>query len=150
MAILIASGVNLDLLGRREPAIYGHKTLKDMQVLLTKNWAGLAKQYGFLRGKIVFYQTNSESELLAKISEPWHGIVLNPGAWTHTSLALADRLAGLGVPFVEVHVSNVHGREEIRKHSFCASHAVGVVTGFGIETYLLGLQGLLIALQENN
>ena len=142
MAILIASGVNLDLLGQREPAIYGHKTLKDMQVLLTKNWAGLAKQYGFLREKIVFYQTNSESELLAKISEPWQGIVLNPGAWTHTSLALADRLAGLGVHFVEVHLSNLSAREEIRKHSYCAPHALGVVSGFGIEAYLLGLQGL--------
>ena len=143
MTILIASGVNLDLLGTREPKIYGTDTLQDMNRLLKSEWPRIAKQFKVPREKLEFYQTNSESDLLAKISQPYKGIVINAGAWTHTSLALADRLVGLQIPFVEVHVSNLSGREEVRQHSFLAAHAVGVVHGFGIRSYLVGLEALM-------
>lgn len=148
MQILIASGVNLDLLGRREPSVYGHDTLADMEKLLTSEWPVLAKKFGFAKDKLVFFQTNSETELLEKISEPWRGVVLNAGAWTHTSLALADRLAGLETKFVEVHLSQLSQREDFRQHSYTAKHALGVVYGFGISSYLLGLEGLLSKLAK--
>ena len=148
MQILIASGVNLDLLGRREPDVYGHETLEDMQKLLSAEWPALAKKFGFAKDKLVFFQTNSEAELLGKISEPWRGVVLNSGAWTHTSVALADRLAGLQTKFVEVHLSQLSQREAFRQHSYTAKHALGVVYGFGISSYLLGLEGLLTKLAK--
>lgn len=143
MQILIASGVNLDLLGKREPKIYGSETLKDMQELLTSAWPSLAKQYGLSKDKLVFFQTNSEVEFLEKLDGPWRGVVINPGAWTHTSLAIADRLAALQTKYVEVHLSQLSQREEIRQKSLTAHHALGVVYGFGIQSYLLGLEGLL-------
>lgn len=147
MQILIASGVNLDLLGKREPQIYGSDTLRDMEALLSTEWPALAKASGFTKDKLVFFQTNSEVALLEKISAPWRGVVLNPGAWTHTSLALADRLAALETKFVEVHLSQLSQREAIRQQSLTAKHALGVVYGFGIESYLLGLRGLLAKLK---
>lgn len=149
MQILIASGVNLDLLGRREPAVYGTATLKDMENILLAEWPRLAKKYGVQKDKLVFFQTNDEADLFAKLSHPWRGVVLNPGAWTHTSLALADRLAGLETKFVEVHLSQLSQREAIRQQSLTAKHALGVVYGFGIESYLLGLEGLLSKLAKN-
>ena len=148
MQILIASGVNLDLLGRREPDVYGRETLDDMQTLLSAEWPGLAKKFGFAKDKLVFFQTNDEARLLEKISEQWRGVVLNAGAWTHTSLALADRLAGLQTKFVEVHISQLSQREDLRQQSYTAKHALGVIYGFGISSYLLGLEGLLIKLQH--
>ncbi len=143
MQILIASGVNLDLLGKREPSVYGSATLKDMEDLVTAEWPRLAKKYGCQKDKLVFFQTNAESELFAKLSQPWRGVVLNPGAWTHTNLALADRLAGLETKFVEVHLSQLCQREAIRQQSLTAKYALGVIYGFGIESYVLGLEGLL-------
>ncbi len=144
MNILIASGVNLDLLGRREPEIYGHDTLDDMQDLLKSEWPDLKKSFGDTRTLLEFFQTNSEAELLTKLSEKkWAGVVLNAGAWTHTSLALADRLVGLSLCYVEVHVSNTHIREPFRHKSYLAPHAIGVIQGFGIRSYLLGLEALV-------
>lgn len=150
MQILIASGVNLDLLGQREPDVYGHATLADMEKLLASEWPALAKKYGFTKDKLHFFQSNSESELLEKISAPWRGVVLNAGAWTHTSLALADRLAALQTKFVEVHVSQLSQREDFRQHSYTAKHALGVVYGFGVSSYLLGLDGLLSKLASSH
>ncbi len=138
--ILVASGVNLDLLGRREPDIYGHATLADMETLVQTKFAS--------RAQIHFVQTNVESEYLSLLDGGWAGAVLNPGAWTHTSLALADRLTGLQLPFVEVHLSNTAAREAFRHHSYTARLAVGVVQGFGIDSYLLGVDGLLTYLAK--
>lgn len=133
--ILVASGVNLDLLGRRDPEIYGRATLADMETLLRAEApAGT---------DLTFFQTNDEAAYLAKLGEGWHGAVLNPGAWTHTSLALADRVVGLGLPFVEAHLSSLARREPFRHRSYTAAHALGVVQGFGIDSYLLALQGLV-------
>lgn len=133
--ILVASGVNLDLLGRREPGIYGSATLHDLESIASREFAA--------RAELVFAQTNVESEYLALLDGAWDGAVINPGAWTHTSLALADRLAGLQLPFVEVHLSNTAARESFRHHSYTARLAVGIVQGFGINSYLLGIEGLL-------
>jgi len=133
--ILVASGVNLDLLGRREPGIYGRATLADLEVLARSEFAA--------RAELFFAQTNVEAEYLALLDGEWSGAVINPGAWTHTSLALADRLAGLELPFVEVHLSNTAAREAFRHHSYTARLAVGVVQGFGINSYLLGIDGIL-------
>ena len=138
--ILIGSGVNLDLLGRREPDVYGHATLADMETLVRESVAD--------RAALTFMQTNDEAQFLGALDQGWDGAVLNPGAWTHTSLALADRLAGLGLPFVEVHLSNTAAREAFRHHSFGARLAVGVVQGFGIHSYLLGVEGLLAFLKK--
>lgn len=144
MNILILSGVNLDLLGTRENHIYGKDTLADMENLLTSEWAQLRKTFPkFSKVGLTFFQSNDEAKFLEMISKKWAGIVINPGAWTHTSLALADRLRGVGIPFVEVHMSNLHAREDFRKVSFLAPHALGVVQGFGIRSYLLGLEGLV-------
>jgi 3-dehydroquinate dehydratase-2 len=138
--ILIASGVNLDLLGQREPEIYGHATLSDMEALLRREFDHLVDLH--------FLQSNVESMFLEALSGGWDGAVINPGAWTHTSLALADRLAGVRLPFVEVHLSNTTKREAIRHFSYCAPHALGIVQGFGIRSYLLGLSGLLQFLDQ--
>lgn len=140
--ILIANGVNLDLLGRREPTIYGKQDLEALEILLRqyeKDQSG--------RVSLSFFQSNEEAAFLAKLSEGWDGIVLNPGAWTHTSLALADRLAGLAVPFVEVHISNLSSREPFRQHSYCAPYACGIVSGFGFIGYRVALEGLLCKLE---
>ena len=142
--ILIASGVNLDLLGQREPTVYGSETLVDMKNLVQKNLqqAYLAGRYG-KKVKLSFFQTNDEAKFLAEVSKAYDGAVINPGAWTHTSLALADRLAGLGLKFVEVHVSDVSRREPFRQQSFMAIHAIDVISGHGIEGYWKGLDILL-------
>lgn len=146
--ILIANGVNLDLLGQREPEIYGAGTLDDLKVYLDEHSDGLAKLKGFRRLKLNYYQTNSETDFLSEISKPWDGAVINPAAWTHTSLALGDRLAALGLPFVEVHISHVSQREAFRQYSYCAAAALGVVAGLGFDSYLSGLLGLLAKLRS--
>jgi len=146
MKILIASGVNLDLLGTREPEIYGSETLTDMETLVKANVPYLKKAFSLANLELRFFQTNDEASLLSEISKRCAGIVLNPGAWTHTSLALADRLKALNLIYVEVHVSQLTTRESFRQHSYSAVGASGVVQGFGIYSYLLGLQGLLARL----
>lgn len=138
--ILIASGVNLDLLGRREPEIYGYDTLKDMQVLLSTQWKKMIESQKF---SLVFFQSNDEAKFLREFDKGYIGAVINAGAWTHTSLALADRLVGLAIPYVEVHVSDLTKREGLRQHSFLAAHALETIQGQGIRSYLLGLQALV-------
>lgn len=131
-------GPNLRLLGRREPEVYGTDTLDDVNARL----GALAVELGV---EIETFQSNHEGELLDFIDEASRrvdGFVVNPGAYTHTSIALRDGLVGVDRPFVEVHLSNTAGRERFRRHSYLSPVAAGVVYGFGVDSYLLGLRGL--------
>jgi 3-dehydroquinate dehydratase-2 len=146
-SILVANGVNLDLLGQREPGVYGSTSLKSLEDRLRADVPRF-EQWFDCHLELTFFQTNHEGELLDKFSQKkWDGVVLNPGAWTHTSLALADRLRALQLRFVETHLSNVAARETFRHHSYCAPHAAGVVSGFGVNSYYAALFGLLNDLQ---
>lgn len=133
--ILVLNGPNLNMLGTREPAQYGHETLAD----LAQGCADTAHAHGL---EIEFRQTNHEGELIDWIHAArgrCAGIVINPGAWTHTSVAIRDALAAVELPVIEVHLSNVHKREEFRHHSFVSGIAVGVLAGFGSNGYRLAL-----------
>jgi 3-dehydroquinate dehydratase-2 len=141
--ILVASGANLDLLGTREPEIYGSTSLAEIHDAL-HSWA---KDRDI---ELTCRQTNDEGEYMRWLGEGWDGLVLNPGAWTHTSLALADRVAGLRIPCVEVHLSQTAARESFRHVSWIAAKSVGSVSGFGPMSYRLGLEGLLSSLNEPN
>ncbi len=143
--ILIASGVNLDLLGKRQPEIYGHDTLKDMEALVRSQWK---KRYSKAKFQLVFFQTNDESKLLKEFGKNYAAAVINAGAWTHTSLAIADRLVGLQLPFVEAHVSHVSKREPFRQQSFLKPHAIALVEGHGIKSYWLALEKLMEHLER--
>lgn len=136
MNILVIHGPNLNLLGKREPEIYGNVTLEEID----RNIGTLALELGVT---VSFFQSNHEGELVQKVQDSLgtvHGIVINPGAYTHTSVALRDAILSTGIPTVEVHLSNIYKREEFRRHSYLADVAVGQVTGFGPESYLLGLR----------
>ena len=136
MKILIIHGPNLNLLGKREPEIYGSFTLDDINNRLT----ALAGELGV---EVSFYQSNHEGELVQKIQEAmgvYQAIVINPGAYTHTSVALRDAIASTGIPTVEAHISNIYKREEFRKHSYISGVAIGQITGFGADSYLLALR----------
>jgi 3-dehydroquinate dehydratase-2 len=149
--ILIANGVNLDLLGSRPSGLYGKRTLADLEVFLREECARLES---FLDAKIElsFFQSNDEVKYLEKLGESWDGALLNPGAWTHTSLALADRLEALNLPFIEVHLSQLAKRESYRQHSYLSAHALGVIHGLGFDSYLVALHALIrhLALDENS
>ena len=148
LKILIAHGVNLDLLGKREPEIYGAQTLVDINDEIEKSLIKIRTNLGVAQNvKLEFFQTNNETEYLAKLDKGWDGALLNPGAWTHTSLALADRLAGLNLKFVEIHLSSISSRESYRHNSYCSKHALGVVQGFGVQSYIFGLYALLSSLK---
>lgn len=139
MKIAVIHGPNLGLLGRREPEVYGTKTLADID-------ADLLSLAGELSVDIEFFQSNAEGEILDfihKASGHVDGFLINPAALTHTSVALRDAMLGVGRPFVEVHLSNTAARESFRSTSFLADIAAGVVQGFGSESYLLGLRGLV-------
>ena len=136
MKILIIHGPNLNLLGKREPEIYGSFTLDDINNRLT----ALAGELGV---EVSFYQSNHEGELVQKIQDAmgvYQAIVINPGAYTHTSVALRDAIASTGIPTVEAHISNIYKREEFRKHSYISGVAIGQITGFGADSYLLALR----------
>lgn len=148
--ILVANGVNLDLLGQRESQHYGRFTLDELHKELNRYRAALAPLYPQLTISLDLFQSNDEAEFLAKLSEPWDGALCNFAAWTHTSLAIADRLAALGRPYVELHISNTAAREPFRHKSFTAAKAAGVVFGFGIVSYHAALAGLLEALSRKN
>lgn len=138
MRVAVIHGPNLRLLGRREPEVYGTDTLDDVN-------ARLSAQADELGIAIETFQSNHEGELLDFIEEASgrvDGFLINPGAFTHTSIALRDALTGVDRPFVEVHLSNTAGRERFRRHSYLSGVAAGVVYGFGVESYLLGLRGL--------
>lgn len=143
--ILVLHGPNLNLLGAREPDIYGHATLADINAAL----AARAREAGH---ELSWYQSNAEHELIGRIhqarDEQVAMILFNPGAFTHTSIALRDALAAVAIPFVEVHLSNVHAREPFRRHSYLADIAVGVICGFGPDSYRLALEAALSRLER--
>jgi 3-dehydroquinate dehydratase-2 len=146
MKILIIHGPNLNLLGKREPQIYGNTTLEEINSLLKKEADALEVQ-------VEFFQSNSEGEIVTGIQEAmgkFDGIVINPGAYTHTSIAIRDAIIGIGIPTVEVHISNIYRREDFRKNSFISDVALGVISGFGGNGYLLGLRGLVDYLKKSN
>lgn len=139
MRIAVVHGPNLNLLGQREPSIYGAVTLAEID----RRLEALAGELGVEVGS---FQANGEGALvdhLQAVAPRTDGFVVNAAAYTHTSVALRDALVATARPFVEVHLSNVHAREPFRHHSYLADRAVGVVAGFGAESYLLGLRGLV-------
>lgn len=136
MKILVLHGPNLNLLGRREPDVYGSLTLDE----INNSISALARELGV---EVSFVQSNHEGalvEAIHKASGRYDAIIINPGAYTHTSVAIRDAVAGVGVPTIEVHLSNIHGREEFRRRSYIAPVAVGQISGFGADSYLLALR----------
>ncbi len=137
--ILVIHGPNLNLLGKRERSVYGGATLKEIE----KEMTALASSE---KAALDFFQSNHEGEIVTKIQKAegkYAAIVINPAAFTHTSVAIRDVIAAVSVPVVEVHLSNIHARESFRKESFVSPVAAGVVFGFGKESYLLGLRGAI-------
>jgi 3-dehydroquinate dehydratase-2 len=144
-SILVIQGPNLNLLGTREPDVYGKTTLEDIHQKLGE----LAKAQSI---DLSTYQSNHEGELIDRIQKAKQDgvdfIIINPGAFTHTSVALRDVLAGVAIPFTEVHLSNIHQREEFRKHSYLSDIATGVICGLGAIGYELALQAAITRLQK--
>ena len=139
MKIQIINGPNLNLLGQREPGIYGSASFESYLQQLRERYASVAIDY---------FQSNHEGMLIDKMQEvgffnPCQGIVLNAGAYTHTSVALQDCIRSLRVPVIEVHISNVHQREEFRHHSMISAACKGVICGFGLDSYRLAVEALL-------
>ena len=144
-SILVIQGPNLNLLGTREPEVYGKTTLEDIHQKLGE----IAKTQSV---ELSAYQSNHEGELIDRIQKAKQDgvdfIIINPGAFTHTSVALRDVLAGVAIPFTEVHLSNIHQREEFRKHSYLSDIAAGVICGLGAIGYELALQAAITRLQK--
>ena len=139
LSILVLNGPNLNMLGKREPAIYGSQTLQDISRELEKTAVSL-------EATLTFFQSNHEGALVDKIQSALdlhQGILINPGAYTHTSVAIRDAIAAVALPTVEIHLSNIHQREAFRQHSYIAPVAVGQISGFGSDSYRLGLEGLV-------
>jgi 3-dehydroquinate dehydratase-2 len=137
MKLLILNGPNLNLLGKREPGIYGADSFDTILNHLKNKYTGI---------EIDYYQSNVEGELVNKLHEVGFsidGIIMNAGAYTHTSVAIADAIAGIKTPVIEVHISNVYAREEFRHKSLMAKNCMGVITGFGIRSYELALMAFL-------
>jgi len=143
--LLVLNGPNLNLLGTREPTHYGHDTLESIQVRLTNQATAAGHQ-------LDFRQSNAEHELVDWVHEAYQAgvafIIINPAAFTHTSIALRDALLATDIPFIEVHLSNVHGREPFRAHSFFSDKAVGVISGLGSQGYELALHAALARLKN--
>jgi 3-dehydroquinate dehydratase II len=142
--LLVLHGPNLNLLGAREPEIYGRETLADINNALAQR----AQAAGH---ELAWYQSNAEHELIGRIhqarDEQIAFILINPGAFTHTSVALRDALAAVAIPFIELHMSNVHAREPFRHHSYLSDLALGVICGFGSDSYRLALDAVLAKLE---
>ncbi len=137
MKIQIINGPNLNLLGVREKSIYGSASFEDYLVDLRKQFPDIELNY---------YQSNVEGELINKLHEvgfSYNGIIINAGAYTHTSIAIADAIAAINTPVIEVHISNVYKREEFRHSSMLAANCKGVIAGFGLDSYRLGIENLI-------
>lgn len=137
--ILILNGPNLNLLGRREPTVYGHRSFDDYLAELRRQFEG--------RAELSYFQSNHEGDLIDRLHEVGFGevdgVVLNAGAYTHTSVALHDAIRAIEVPVVEVHISNVHQREEFRHHSMISAACRGVICGFGLDSYRLAIEAMV-------
>ena len=141
---LLINGPNLNLLGTREPEIYGNQTLDQIENELIQ----IAKQNGF---KLECYQSNHEGKLVDKIQASIgniNGILINAGALTHTSVSLRDSLVGSNIPFIELHISNIFNREGFRKESFLTDKAIGIISGFGVYSYFLSLEAIINFLKK--
>ena len=145
--ILVIHGPNLNLLGSREPEVYGAHTLADIDEELARLAAEKSLQ-------LQTFQSNSESEIVARIQQavnnPTDIIIINPAAFTHTSIAIRDALLATQIAFIEVHLSNVHAREDFRKQSFLSDIAIGVICGFGIDSYRLAFEAAAIHCQQSS
>jgi 3-dehydroquinate dehydratase-2 len=143
--ILLINGPNLNLLGEREPQTYGHTSLAEIENRLVAQAAAVGLT-------LATFQSNAEHELIDVIhaarTRDVGFVIINPGAFTHTSIALRDALLGVAIPFIEVHLSNVHAREKFRQHSYLSDVAAGVITGLGIQGYEFALQAAVTALQD--
>lgn len=139
MRLLLLNGPNINLLGQREPGLYGHQTLADIEMRLRDRATTASLQ-------LETFQSNFEGALVERIHQAMgsvDGILINAGAYTHTSIAIRDALLGVAIPFVEVHLSNIHARESFRHHSHLADCALGVVCGFGAFSYDMAFDGLV-------
>ena len=137
MKIAILNGPNLNLLGKREPSIYGHQSFDDFFIQLEKNHPQVS---------LIYFQSNHEGDLidaLHKYGFEFDGIILNAGAYTHTSIALADAISAIECPVIEIHISNVYARESFRSQSYLAPVCNGSISGFGLHSYTLALQSFL-------
>ncbi|WP_074406308.1 MULTISPECIES: type II 3-dehydroquinate dehydratase [Aquimarina] len=138
MKLLILNGPNLNLLGKREPEVYGNQTFDEFFTQLQSDFSALELSY---------YQSNIEGELITKIQEAddcCDGVILNAGAYTHTSIGIGDAIKAISIPVVEVHISNTFGREEFRHQSYISPNAKGVILGFGLQSYILAIQSFSI------
>ena len=137
MKIIIINGPNLNLLGKREKSIYGEKSFEEYFIELKKKYASIEMEY---------FQSNVEGELINKIHEvgfTYNAIVLNAGGYTHTSVAIADAIAAIKIPVVEVHISNIYAREEYRHISLTAGKCKGLISGFGLDSYRLAIENII-------
>jgi 3-dehydroquinate dehydratase-2 len=143
--VLVLHGVNLNMLGKRDPAQYGTSTLEEIDLRLAQLGAELGLQ-------VETFQSNHEGELVERIQgvvrKDVHGVLINPGAWTHYSYALRDALEMVSVPVIEVHMSNIHAREEFRRRSVLAPVVTGQICGFGVNSYLLGLRAVSLLMSK--
>lgn len=145
LSVLVLHGPNLNLLGKREPGIYGATTLSEINSMLEKEADNLQASLSAL-------QSNHEGTLVDAIHEAWgihDGLIINAGAYTHTSVAIRDAITAVNLPVVEVHLSNIYRREEFRHHSYIAPVAIGQISGFGAESYRLGLHALIHHLRKS-
>jgi len=137
--IMVVNGPNINMLGIREPAIYGKVTLKDIENKISE----LAKE---LKVEVDFFQSNNEGDIVDKIQSLYNnysGLIINPAAFTHTSVAIRDAISAIGLPAIEVHISNIYAREEFRHNSFIAAVCIGQISGLGIDGYLAALRKII-------
>lgn len=147
MKILVINGPNINFLGKREPEIYGSDTLEDLNSRLSDYVKSFRDDV-----TVEFFQSNSEGHIVDRIQNAYgsyDGILINPAAYTHTSIAIRDAILATSIPVVEVHISNIFKREEFRQRSFVSDVSMGVVSGFGLNSYFLGIKGLIDNLENS-